>query len=161
MSLFPIFFSSRLCIPDSLFSALTISVCPNLTLLSLFSIFLYFQRCFPWGHSFTAGKYNPRCCCLGRSPSFSAPHKTVVSPDECQSKPTTHPRDWNQKGSDIRLKISSGPYSSTTTSTMAVLSLTIRSKSQRGQWWPCSGRLAMPVLTIGSPGLLYNKHVFF
>src|ERR687893_143665 len=32
-------------------------------------------------------------------PCLSAPHTVVVTPEECQSKPRTQPRDWSQYGS--------------------------------------------------------------
>ena len=47
-------------------------------------------------------------------PSFTAPHTVVVTPLECQSKPSTQPNAWNQNGSDSRRSISSLPYSDTT-----------------------------------------------
>src|SRR6266550_247114 len=46
--------------------------------------------------------------------SFIAPQVTVVTPEECQSNPSTHPNAWNHHGSDSRRNISAGPYSSTT-----------------------------------------------
>ena len=40
---------------------------------------------------------------LSLSASFRAPQVTVVVPEECQSKPRTQEKAWNQKGSDKRL----------------------------------------------------------
>ena len=44
-------------------------------------------------------------------PSFTAPHTVVVTPLECQSKPSTQPNAWNQNGSDSRRSTSRVPYS--------------------------------------------------
>jgi hypothetical protein len=43
---------------------------------------------------------------------FNTPVTTVVNPEECQSKPNTHPNAWNHRGSEIRLKNSFEPFSS-------------------------------------------------
>jgi len=46
-------------------------------------------------------------------PSFRAPH-TVITPLECQSKPSTHPNARNHTGSDSRRSSPPGPWSATT-----------------------------------------------
>src|SRR4051812_36110531 len=61
-----------------------------------------------------------------------APQVTVVTPEECQSKPRTQPKAWNHQGSESRRSISAGPYSSTTAMGKAPASFHMREKSQGG-----------------------------
>ena len=65
-------------------------------------------------------------------PSFIAPHTVVVNPDECQSKPSTEPKAWNQNGSDTRRRNSCPSCSMTIASTMAPASFAILLKSHLG-----------------------------
>jgi hypothetical protein len=68
----------------------------------------------------------PRLRSCPRTASFSAPQVVVVTPDECQSKPSTQPSAWNQCGSDSRRSSSSGECSSTVCATIARASRTMR-----------------------------------
>src|SRR2546430_12659892 len=88
--------------------------------------------------------YNPRSRARGASPSLSAPQTVVVTPLECQSNPSTHPKAWNQNGSDNRCKKAERPCSRTIASAISGASFAMRSKSHRGALPPCSGRVALP-----------------
>jgi len=85
---------------------------------------------------------------LPSSAFFKAPQVTVVVPEECQSKPSTQEKAWNQKGSASLRRYSSLPSSSRMTSEMERASLTIRLNSQRGAVPVCRGRSEMPVRGI-------------
>jgi hypothetical protein len=89
--------------------------------------------------------YRPKSAARSRTASLSAPHTVVVTPLECQSKPSTQPNAWNQNGSDSRRSTSSGPYSATRCARIARASRTMRPNSQGGARPVCSGRLATPV----------------
>ena len=78
-------------------------------------------------------------------PSLTAPVTVVVTPLECQSKPSTQPNAWNQNGSESRRSISSGPNSDTMCTLISRASFTIREKSHAGAFPPCSGSCAVPV----------------
>src|SRR4051794_35526247 len=78
-----------------------------------------------------------------RAASLSAPHTVVVTPLECQSKPSTQPNAWNQNGSLSRRSSSSGPASRTMRVEMAPAISTIRRKSQGGAEPVCRGRSAV------------------
>jgi hypothetical protein len=80
-----------------------------------------------------------------RSPSFSAPHTVVVRPLECQSKPSTQPKAWNQYGSASRRSTSSRPNSEARNSTISRASGTMRWNSHGGAWPVWSGSWATPV----------------
>lgn len=77
----------------------------------------------------------------GLSACLSTPATTVVTPDECQSKPRTQPNAWNHSGSDSRLKNSICPYSSIITFDIACDSLIILRTRYAGAWPVWSGRL--------------------
>src|SRR5688572_27930068 len=74
--------------------------------------------------------------------SFIAPQVTVVTPEECQSKPSTQPNAWNHHGSLSRRSISLGPYSSTTAIVTAPASFHMRWKRYAGAAPVCSGSWA-------------------
>ena len=59
---------------------------------------------------------------------MSAPQTVVVTPLECQSKPSTQPNAWNHHGSDSRSSTNAGPRSMTSASTIAGASRDMRSK---------------------------------
>src|SRR5687767_11023082 len=71
-----------------------------------------------------------------------APQVTVVTPEECQSKPRTQPKAWNHQGSESRRSISWGPYSSTTAMVTAPARRHMRAKSHGGAEPVWSGRSA-------------------
>src|SRR3954449_9963608 len=74
--------------------------------------------------------------------SFIAPQVTVVTPDECQSNPSTQPNAWNHHGSESRRSISVGPYSSTTAMVTAPASRHMRSNNHGGALPVCNGSSA-------------------
>src|SRR4051812_2370868 len=90
----------------------------------------------------------PKSDSAPRMPSFRAPQTVVVTPLECQSKPSTHPNAWNQNGSDSRRSISPAPCSATTCPAISRERRTMRPKSQGGAFPPCNGRCAKPVRPI-------------
>jgi hypothetical protein len=92
-----------------------------------------------------AGDVRPKSACLPRTASLSAPHTVVVTPLECQSKPSTHPNAWNQNGSDSRRRTSSAPCSAIRCARISRASRTMRPNSKGGARPVCSGRLATPV----------------
>ena len=87
-----------------------------------------------------------------RSPSLSAPQTVVVTPEECQSKPSRQPKAWNQKGWESRSSMTCGPNSSTTASVTWRARRTMRWKSHGGAWPPWSGRWEMPVRAMAASG---------
>src|SRR5438132_1471416 len=83
----------------------------------------------------------------------TAPRVTVVvTPVECQSKPSTQPKAWNQYGSESRRSTSSAPYSATTCPMTSRERRTMREKSQAGALPPWRGSCAKPVRMITRPG---------
>src|SRR5438552_4122590 len=85
-------------------------------------------------------------------PSLRAPVTVVVTPLECQSKPSTQPKAWNQYGSESRRSTSSAPYSATTCPMTSRERRTMREKSQAGALPPWRGSCAKPVRMITRPG---------
>src|ERR1051325_2255327 len=70
---------------------------------------------------------SPTSASRPRSPSFNAPQTVVVTPLECQSKPSKQPNAWNQYGSERRPRSADGGA---------------------GARPPCRGRSAVPVRRI-------------
>ena len=84
-------------------------------------------------HPYPPGsKRRGRVRCRG-GPPLSAPVTVVVTPLECQSKPSTQPSAWNQNGSDKRRSNSSGPRSKTACVAISRASRVIRVKSPLGR----------------------------
>src|SRR5581483_11259816 len=86
----------------------------------------------------------PHSRLVSRSDSLTAPQTVVVTPLECQSKPSTHPNAWNQYGSERRRSTSAGPYSSTICVRISRERRTIRENSHAGAFPPCRGGEAYP-----------------
>src|SRR5438552_2915913 len=87
-----------------------------------------------------------------RMPALRATVTVVVTPLECQSKPSTQPKAWNQYGSESRRSTSSAPYSATTCPMTSRERRTMREKSQAGALPPWRGSCAKPVRMITRPG---------
>ena len=81
----------------------------------------------------------------------------VVVPEECQSKPKTQEKAWNQYGLEMRFKNSFKLYSSMITDANAPDNLTILENNQLGGWPPCNGRLTAPRLFMDNILWLINN----